>query len=95
MTQSFLGRMFNYGDIEILTASELGVNRFRRIGDPIGFKTAMLDAKEELGFGEVPMQARPEEDIPTLIERLDQLRRQGAISNEEFQRKKAELLAKM
>src|SRR5688500_19639419 len=26
MTQSFLGRMFDYGDIEILTASELGVN---------------------------------------------------------------------
>ena len=32
MEQSFLGRLLGYGDIEILTASELGVNLFRRIG---------------------------------------------------------------
>ena len=95
MTQSFLGRMFDYGDIEILTASELGVNQFQRIGNPVGFKTAMLNAKEELGFGEMGVPARAEEDIPAMIEKLDQLRKQGTISNEEFQRKKSELLAKM
>ena len=95
MTQSFFGRMFDFGDIEILTASELGVNLFRRIGAPVRFKTAMLNAKEELGFGEMGAPSRAEEDIPTLIAKLDQLRRQGTISNEEFQRKKAELLAKM
>ena len=37
MEQSALGRMFNYGDIEILTASELGVNVFKRIEDPEKF----------------------------------------------------------
>lgn len=95
MTQSFFGRLFGYGDIEILTASELGVNLFKSISDPVGFKTAMLNAKEELGFGEMGAPSRPEEDIPTLIAKLDQLRRQGTISNEEFQRKKAELLAKL
>lgn len=95
MSQSFFGRLFDYGDIEILTASELGVNLFKRIGDPVRFKTAMLNAKEELGFGEVGVPSRPEEDIPSMIAKLDQLRKQGTISNEEFQRKKAELLAKM
>lgn len=95
MTQSFFGRLFGYGDIEILTASELGVNLFKNISNPVEFKTAMLNAKEELGFGEMGVPARSEEDIPTLIAKLDQLRRQGTISNEEFQRKKAELLAKM
>lgn len=49
MEQSFFGRMMNYGDIEILTASELGVNRFSRISHPIAFKTAMLNAKEQMG----------------------------------------------
>ncbi len=49
MEQSFFGRMMDYGDIEILTASELGVNRFRRISHPIAFKTAMLNAKEQMG----------------------------------------------
>src|SRR3990172_559396 len=50
MTQSFFGRMFDYGDVEILTASEIGVNLFKRIGDPVKFKTAMLNAKEKMGF---------------------------------------------
>jgi|MudIll2142460700_1097286.scaffolds.fasta_scaffold30134_4 uncharacterized membrane protein YdbT with pleckstrin-like domain len=48
MEQSFFGRMMDYGDIEILTASELGVNRFSRISQPIAFKTAMLNAKEQM-----------------------------------------------
>jgi len=93
MRQSFFGRLFNYGDIQILTASELGVNLFKHIGDPVRFKTAMLNAKEELGFSEMGVQA--EEDIPSLIAKLDQLRKQGIISEAEFQKKKAELLAKM
>jgi uncharacterized membrane protein YdbT with pleckstrin-like domain len=95
MSQSFLGRMFGYGDIEILTASELGVNLFHEINDPVGFKTAMLNAKERLGFEEMGMGARPAEDIPSLIARLDDLRKKGILSEEEFQQKKAELLAKM
>ncbi|NIW43142.1 MAG: hypothetical protein GWN27_22130, partial [candidate division Zixibacteria bacterium] len=48
MEISALGRLFNYGDIEILTASEFGVNIFRRIEEPINFKTAILNAKEDL-----------------------------------------------
>src|SRR5690349_5195619 len=50
LSQSFFGRLFGYGDIEILTASELGVNLFHEIADPVGFKTTMLNAKERLGF---------------------------------------------
>jgi len=95
MTQSFFGRLFNYGDIEILTASELGVNLFKSISDPVGFKTAMLNAKEGMGFGETGVHSQPAEDIPAMIAKLDQLRRQGTISDEEFQKKKSELLAKM
>jgi uncharacterized membrane protein YdbT with pleckstrin-like domain len=46
--QTLLGRMFNYGDVEILTASETGENRFSHVADPLGFKRAMLDAKDDL-----------------------------------------------
>jgi hypothetical protein len=96
MSQSFLGRMFGYGDIEILTASELGVNLFHEINDPIGFKTAMLNAKERLGFdGDSGVAARASKDIPTLIEELDELRKKGIISEAEFQKKKTELLEKI
>lgn len=47
LTQSIFGRIFGFGDLDILTAAEAGVERFRMIVDPIGFKRAMLDAKHE------------------------------------------------
>ena len=93
MEQSFLGRLFGYGDIEILTASELGVNLFRRIGEPIKFKSAMINAKERLERGEEDVQRS--EDIPAVIANLDHLRQQGILTEEEFQQKKRDLLARM
>ena len=96
LSQSFWGRLLDYGDIEILTASEVGANVFRSIGDPITFKTAMLNAKERLEFGDVAgVQAAAMADIPSLIARLDDLRKKGLITEAEFQAKKTELLAKM
>jgi uncharacterized membrane protein YdbT with pleckstrin-like domain len=100
LSQSFLGRIFGFGDIEILTASELGVNLFKTIGDPIKFKTAMLNSKENLEHGSLPGGGAQEneetpENIPALIERLDQLRQKGAITEQEFEEKKADLLSKL
>lgn len=93
MSQSFFGRIFNFGDIEIMTASELGINKFTTIANPIKFKTAMLNAKALLENNAQVVQSGP--DIPTLIAQLDNLRKQGVLSEEEFQKKKAELLAKL
>lgn len=49
MLQSFFGRMFGFGDLEILTASEAGIDKLSWLEAPIEFKTAMLDAKEKMG----------------------------------------------
>jgi hypothetical protein len=95
MTQSFFGRLFDYGDVEIMTASELGVNLFKRIGDPVKFKTAMLNAKEELGFEGTGAHAQHADGIPEQIANLDVLRKKGILTEAEFQKKKTELLAKM
>lgn len=94
MEQSALGRLFGYGDIQILTASEMGINLFKKIDDPVKFKTAMLNAKEKL---EMLSYEKPERDlsVPELIASLEVLRQQGIVTNEEFQQKKAELLAKI
>lgn len=93
MDQSFLGRIFNFGDIEILTASELGINRFTFINDPVHFKTAMLDAKFELEQSQSAYApTSPVMDVPHLIDELDALRKRGAITEEEFNTKKAKLL---
>lgn len=94
MQQSALGRMFGYGDIEILTASELGVNLFDKIDNPIKFKTALLNAKTYLEQeGSRPLEKSS--DIPAMISKLADLRTQGLLSEDEFQLKKSELLSKM
>ena len=97
LDQSALGRMLDYGDVQILTASELGVNRFIKIAAPIHFKTAMLNAKNKL---DQPMyapqpSAQPANSVPAMIAQLDGLRQQGVLTEAEFQAKKAQLLAKM
>jgi uncharacterized membrane protein YdbT with pleckstrin-like domain len=96
LNQSFLGRLLDYGDIEILTASEIGVNKLRTLGSPVKFKTEMLNQKEALGtdehFGHGVIGRG---DIPTMISELDELRKQGVLTEEEFQQKKAQLLSKM
>jgi uncharacterized membrane protein YdbT with pleckstrin-like domain len=97
LSQSFLGRMFNYGDIEILTASELGANKFTRIGQPIQYKTAMINAKEKLERPSAQPAAplRPAPNLADLLNQLDELRQRGVLTEAEFQSKKAELLTKM
>jgi hypothetical protein len=73
LEQSLWGRMLNYGNVEILTASELGVNKFHQIADPIKFKTAMLNAKHRLEQdGDLPRaKARPGA-APSLAARLNE-----------------------
>ena len=96
MSQSFMGRLLGYGNIEILTASELGVNKFTYIGRPIQYKTAMLNAKEKLEHAPTePAAARPAASPADLLAQLDLLRQHGVLTEAEFQTKKAELLKRM
>ena len=98
--------------MQIITGSDIGVNKFRRISNPVRFKRAMLNAKERLHapeLGESPARVSPpgqgtvpdlssspsEVSITDLIEELAELRQKGIISEEEFQAKKKELLARL
>jgi uncharacterized membrane protein YdbT with pleckstrin-like domain len=47
LNQSIFGRMFDFGDLTVLTASESGIERMRMLRSPIAFKKQMLDAKHE------------------------------------------------
>ncbi len=101
LRQSAVGRLLGFGDIEILTASEIGVNRLGRIHGPIRFKTEMLNQKESLGEIDA-FQTRAKRllaaepptagDIPELIAELDELRQKGILSQAEFDKKKQDLL---
>jgi hypothetical protein len=104
LEQSAIGRMLGYGNVQILTASEFGVNLFKRVARPVKFKIEMLNQKEGLGQLDIfegrasrilAEEAPTAGDIPELIAELDELRRRGIISDEEFEEKKKALLEKL
>lgn len=95
LEQSFWGRLLDYGDLEIMTASEVGIDRFTRIGQPIAFKTAMLNAEARSSRSQAGSGYRSEADVAGPIEQLGVLREQGLLTEEEFRQKKAQVLARL
>jgi hypothetical protein len=123
LTQSIFGRMFGFGDLDILTASESGISRLRMLRQPDDFKRAMLDAKHDLELElsgarplpspalrtvapnptatpaatSTPPPASPmsADDVTRTLASLADLRDRGAISADEYEAKKAELLRRL
>jgi membrane protein YdbS with pleckstrin-like domain len=133
LTQSIFGRIFGFGDLEVLTASEAGISLFRMLINPMAFKRAMLDAKHEYerdlagpGFaGSPPLRNEPSppplappgmvtddtvstavptpasgeqltrDEVTRTLNSLADLRDRGAISEDEFEQKKADLLGRL
>lgn len=93
LTQSFVGRLFDFGSVEILTASDSGINMLKWISQPVAFKRAMLEAKQELEGVSVGGAGRA--SVPELIAQLGELRDRGTISEEEFQAQKTQLLKRL
>jgi uncharacterized membrane protein YdbT with pleckstrin-like domain len=94
LTQSFWGRLLDFGTIEILTASEAGVNRLDWIPRPLRFKRAMLDAKAPSGSAERVESPAPA-GIASQLAELEGLRQKGLLSENEYKAKRAEILARI
>jgi Bacterial PH domain/Short C-terminal domain len=134
LTENVFGRMFGFGDLEILTASDSGIDRMHMLVDASGFKREMTEAKHDLELevssGRIPsppLRATPiptgdpvasqapapaptqsgppaapspagspsPDDVANAIDRLKGLLDSGAITQAEFDAKKAELLARL
>ncbi|HEU5014650.1 MAG TPA: PH domain-containing protein [Roseiflexaceae bacterium] len=108
LRQSWLGRIFDFGDIRVLTASDLGANTMRWVAHPLDFKRELREAQihYQRGFGyidpsvEAYVQAAPVErqrqpDIEQTLQTLASLRDQGILSESEFESKKRELLSRL
>jgi len=98
LRQSALGRLLNYGEIEIITGADIGLNRFEWIAEPLRFKRLMLDNKEDFDTLVRAHAAGPADiaqaDIPAAIAQLGALRDRGLITPDEFEHKKADLLSR-
>jgi len=51
LTQGLLARLLRYGDLDILTANEEAIDRYKMLAHVVDFKKAMLDAKNQLEDG--------------------------------------------
>jgi hypothetical protein len=131
LEQSVIGRMLGYGDLDILTANEQSVDRYRMLSEAQTFKKTMLDEKHKLEQESfqipapplrapgpapemvpatpmpAPMPAAPPtpaaptvremstDEITTALGSLADLRERGAITPEEYEAKKADLLGRL
>jgi uncharacterized membrane protein YdbT with pleckstrin-like domain len=102
LNQSVMGRILNYGDLSIITGSDVGTNVLKRLAKPVEFKKTLLEQKHKLSDGDdlgprraTTAESDDEEDPLKKIAQLDDLRKSGAISEVEYQQAKAKLLAKL
>ena len=75
LTQSFLGRIFDYGTLDILTASEAAesglLNDFPMLAEPVKFKVAMLNQKERLEFPDLAPPPAQRQAPPPEMQRAE------------------------
>ena len=101
-SQGLFERLIGAGDLSIESASESGVQRFSNVRKPNmvqqeiyrmieGFENRRIN---RMGHAVGNAHAAPD-SIPEQIEKLDQLRRQGVLTDAEFEAKKADLLNRM
>jgi len=130
LTQSLFGRIFGFGDLDILTASETGISRLRMLKNADDFKRSMLESKHELELelsgarplpspplraastpaptagsadgpssgpapGPAPRAEMTPDELTRTLASLADLRDRGAISPEEYEAKKADLLGRL
>jgi hypothetical protein len=101
LNQSVMGRVLNYGDLSVITGSDVGTNVFKRLAKPVEFKKTLLEQKQKLSGGEdlgprkTAVTESDEDDPLKRIAELDDLRKTGAISEVEYQQAKAKLLAQL
>jgi hypothetical protein len=130
LEQNLIARMLNYGDLDILTAADIAVDKYRMLNRAPEFKRMMLNEKHELEgeFGRpfpapplrtgppvatttptaaatapaapaAPAAPRPREmtseEVTNTLASLADLRDRGAISPEEYEAKKADLLGRL
>lgn len=90
LTQSLMGRVFNYGTIEIITGSDIGLNKLDALKDPFAFKRAIIDARNVLAdHGHA--QEVDEDRQSQLLAALQDLRTSGLLTDAEYEVKRSRL----
>jgi uncharacterized membrane protein YdbT with pleckstrin-like domain len=94
--QTFFERLIRSGDVQLESGGEMGAQLVSNIPRPFEVQNVIYS---EIERNQGRMAGRSAESrelsIPEQIEKLDDLRRRGALSQAEFDAKKAQLLERM
>lgn len=92
-SQTILERVLRSGDLLIESAGEHGQSRFGNIPDPEAFQSLVYKVREMRSKDLQRGGGVEQTDVVSQLERLGALLKDGLITQEEFDRKKSQLLA--
>jgi uncharacterized membrane protein YdbT with pleckstrin-like domain len=101
--QTIWGKIFSYGDVEIQTAAEIGATTYRMVTSPKRLKDTITQMQEEYKESLIKRQAeqmakamadanQDRINVPDELEKLYELMKKGAITEEEYNFRKEKLL---
>ncbi len=103
--QSLWGRIFDYGNVQIQTAAEIGATTYYMVEKPKKLKDTITTMQEEYKKSQILSQAKEfasaissgsqkqsKSDIAAELEKLFELKQKGIISEEEFNIGKKKIL---
>jgi uncharacterized membrane protein YdbT with pleckstrin-like domain len=100
--QGIIERFLGTGDLVIESGGEQGRQTFADIRNPLGVQNEIyrqIEDNQNRMYGAVRSrnvaEVAPQADVLQQLEKLDELRRRGVVTEAEFQAKKAELLGRM
>ncbi len=102
--QTFLGKIFGYGNVQIQTAAEIGSTTYFSVENPKELKDTITQMQEEYKLYQIKKQAiefanvmssgqqNNKTDIATELEKLYELKQKGILTDEEYNNRKTKIL---
>ena len=102
-SQNFWGHMFNYGNVEIQTAAQVGATNYYKVSRPKLLKEtitqAQTDFENQKGIRQATLiasamglQAKSQPSVAAELEKLFELKQKGVLTEEEYVRAKTKLI---
>jgi uncharacterized membrane protein YdbT with pleckstrin-like domain len=103
--QSFFGKIFGYGNVQIQTAAEIGSTTYFEVEKPKELKDSITQMQEEYKQHQIKTQAAElanaiiagqqqtkKTDVASELEKLFELKQKGILTEEEFNLRKTKIL---
>jgi uncharacterized membrane protein YdbT with pleckstrin-like domain len=93
--QTPLGKILNYGEIRLETASEQGITLLDFVPNPEKLKNAVVAPVSAPSAPAVAVAPAADNELESLLQQLKNLKDKGLLTEEEYQAKKAEVLSRV